>query len=494
MKKSFQIIKLMSILFAALFSKHLTAQNTTDSIDLFIKQKMVQSNIPGLQLAIVRNGKIDKLKNYGLASLEHQVATRSGTTFSINSMTKAFVGVAIMQLQEQGKLNVKDPISIYIDDIPNEWKSIRIDQLLSNTSGLPNNIDEKEQVLGDGDENRNWEMVRKLPMEFSPGDKFSYNQTGYYILGRIITKLSGRHFTKFIEENQFRPCGMVSTRFGDSNDVIPHNSNAYSTIYNDGGKWINDGKLHNAYATFPLFFRTATGIISTSEDLAKWLIALQSKKLLKNQSSLDQMFATARLNNGNIGGFNKLTNGYALGWPTVVREEHPALAPVGGMRSALFVYPQDNLSVIVLTNLQGSNPEWFIDEIAGFYLPDMKVKNGFGLSKNLKFLRQQLLKNDFKDANKIFNKISKDDKNFSLTEDEVNSWGYQLIELGKKNEAMEIFKLNTLLFPKSSNVYDSYGEILETLGNRREAILNYRKSLELNPDNTNAANYLKDKK
>ncbi len=225
-------------------------------------------------------------------------------------------------------------------------------------------------------------------MEFSPGDKFSYNQTGYYILGKVITKLSGQHFTKFSEENQFRPCGMVSTRFGDSNDVIPNNSNAYSTIYNEGGKWINDGKLHNAYATFPLFFRTATGIISTSEDLAKWLIALQSKRLLKKQSSLDQMFATARLNNGNIGGFNKLTNGYALGWPTVVREEHPALAPVGEMRSALFVYPQDNLSVIVLTNLQGSNPEWFIDEIAGFYLPDMKLKNGFGLSKNLKFLRQ----------------------------------------------------------------------------------------------------------
>ncbi|MDP9959153.1 serine hydrolase [Chryseobacterium lathyri] len=494
MRRLFKTVEIGLLLFAVSFSKQVIAQNTTDSIDVFIKEKMIQSKIPGLQLAIVRNGKIDKLKNYGFASLEHQVATSPGTTFSINSMTKAFVGVAIMQLQEQGKLNVKDSISIYIDDIPIEWKFIRIDQILSNTSGLPNNIDEKEQVLGDGDENRNWEMVRKLPIEFSPGDKFSYNQTGYYILGRIITKLSGQHFTKFIEENQFKPCGMVSTRFGDSNDVIPNNSNSYSTIYNDGGKWINDGKLHNAYATFPLFFRTATGIISTSEDLAKWLIALQSKKLLKKQSSLDQMFATAKLNNGNIGGFNKLTNGYALGWPTVVREEHPALAPVGGMRSALFVYPQDNLSVIVLTNLQGSNPEWFIDEIAGFYLPDMKLKNGFGLSKNLKFLRQQLLKNGFKDANKIFNKISKDHKNFSLTEDEVNSWGYKLIEQGKKNEAIEIFKLNTLLFPKSSNVYDSYGEILETLGNRKEAIFNYKKSLELNPDNINAANYLKDKK
>ncbi|WP_294291270.1 serine hydrolase domain-containing protein [uncultured Chryseobacterium sp.] len=176
MRRLFKTVEIGLLLFAVSFSKQMIAQNTTDSIDLFIKQKMVQSNIPCLQLAIVRNGKIDKLKNYGLASLEHQVVTSSGTTFSINSMTKAFVGVAIMQLQEQGKLNIKGPISTYIDDIPNEWKSIRIDQLLSNTSGLPNNIDEKEQVLGDGDENRNWEMVRKLPMEFSPGDSVTIRQ------------------------------------------------------------------------------------------------------------------------------------------------------------------------------------------------------------------------------------------------------------------------------------------------------------------------------
>ncbi|MDR6132345.1 serine hydrolase domain-containing protein [Chryseobacterium sp. SORGH_AS_1175] len=395
MNKPFRSIRIVFLLLAVSFSKQLTAQSITDSIDVFIKGKMAQLNIPGLQLAIIRNGRLDKLENYGFASLEHQVATSSETTFSINSMTKAFVGVAVMQLQEQGKLDVKDPISKYMDDIPDEWKSIRIDQILSNTSGLPNNIDEKEQVLGDGNEDRNWEMVKKLPIEFRPGEKFSYNQTGYYIIGKIITKLSGQHFTKFIEENQFKACGMTSTRFGDSSDIIPNNSNSYSTLYNDDGKWINDGKLHNSYAIFPLFFRTATGIISTSGDLAQWLMALQSRKLLKNPSSIDQMFATARLNNGNIGGFNKLTNGYALGWPTVVREEHPAMAPVGGMRSALFLYPQDDLSIIVLTNLQGSNPEWFIDEIAGFYIPDMKTKNGFGLSKNLKFLRQELLKSGF---------------------------------------------------------------------------------------------------
>lgn len=176
-----------------------------------------------------------------------------------------------------------------------------------------------------------------------------------------------------------------------------------------------------------------------------------------------------------------------------MREEHPAAAPVGGMRSALFVYLHDDLSIVVLTNLQGSNPEWFIDEIAGFYFPDMKVKNGFGLSKNLKLLRQKLIENKFQNAYKLYTKIKKINKDFKLSEDEINSWGYQLLEQEKKNEALQVFQLNTLLFPDSANVYDSYAETLESLGNRKEAIINYKKSLKLNPKNNNASNYLKDK-
>ena len=494
MKKGIKTTDLILVLTLTLFSLQLKAQNTSDSIDVFIKEKMTQLQIPGLQLAIVKNGKIDKLGNYGLANIEHRVPTIAKTTFSINSMTKAFVGVAIMQLQEQGKLNINNPISYYISDIPENWKSITIKQLLSNVSGLPNNIDEKEQVLGEGVESINWEMVRKLPMEFHPGEKFSYNQTGYYILGKIINSLSGQHFTQFIAENQFKPCLMTATRFGDSNDIIPNNAGSYSTIFNENGKWINDGKLHNSYASFPLFFRTATGIISTAEDLSKWLIALQSGELLKKQESIDQMFTTTKLNNGEIGGFNKLTNGYALGWPTVQREEHFAVAPVGGMRSALFVYPQDNLAIVVLTNLQGSNPEWFIDEIAGYYFPDMKVQNGFGFSKNLKMLRQNLIKNNYQNPYNIYQKLSQSNKDYTLTEDEINTWGYQLLEQSKKNEALQIFRLNTLLFPDSWNVYDSYGEMLENSGNRKEAIINYKRSLELNPDNSNARNFLNSKK
>ena len=345
MKKLFATRMTIVSLFITTFSQMLFAQSNQDSIDIFVKEKMIQMKIPGLQLAIIKNGKLEKLASYGFANLEHQIPTNAKTAFSINSMTKAFVGVAIMQLQEQGKLKIDDPISLYISDITNVWKSITLKQLLSNTSGLPNNIDEKEQVLGNGIEEKNWELVKTLPMEFKPGERFSYNQTGYYILGRIITKLSDQHFTKFIEENQFRPCNMIATQFGDSNDIIPNNAGSYSTIINTDGKWVNDGKLHNAFATFPVFFRTATGIISTSEDLSKWLIALQNGKLLHNKNSVKELFTSAKLNDGHIDGFNKLTNGYALGWPTVEREEHPAAAPVGGMRSALFVYPKDDLSI-----------------------------------------------------------------------------------------------------------------------------------------------------
>jgi len=192
------------------------------------------------------------------------------------------------------------------------------------------------------------------------------------LLGKIITKLSGMHFTKFIEERQFNVAGMKLTRFGDSYDVIPNYAGAYTMTRQFGDSFVRNSSPGVAYMQFPVFFRTAAGIQSTATDMANWIIALNTGKLLKQQSSIETLWTPAKLNNGKIGGFNKLTNGYALGWPTVTRDEHPAVAPVGGGRSALFIYPKDKLSIVVLTNLMGANPDRFIDEIAGFYIADMK--------------------------------------------------------------------------------------------------------------------------
>ncbi len=466
-------------------------QQHNDSIDVFLKDKMEKLHIPALQLAVIQHGKVVKLKSYGTSNLENSVPATNESMFSINSCTKAFVGVAVMQLQEEGKLNVNDPISKYLDDLPSEWKNLKIKQLLSNISGLPNIIDEYENVLADGTENAAWEKVKTLPMEFNTGDHFSYNQTGYVIIGKIITKLSGMHFTKFIEERQFKVVGMKQTRFGDSYDVIPNSAGAYTTQNNNNGEWSTTNEVKNCFAKFPVFFRTCTGIISTADEVAKWIIALQNGLLLKQKSSLEILWDPAILNNGSVGGFNKLVNGYALGWPTVTRAEHPAVGPVGGMRSSFFVYPKDDMSIVVLTNVQGANPEWFIDEIAGYYIPEMHQSNGFGLSASLKKLRKELIKQKYNNALKIAESLKKNDSGFSLDEGELNGYGYQLLGENKQTEALKIFKLNTDLYPQSGNTFDSYAETLAGLGNKKEAIKNYKKAFQLDPKNTNAQEQIK---
>jgi CubicO group peptidase (beta-lactamase class C family) len=485
-------LKTFTLLFLVqfgLFASSATAQQlvTSDSIDTFLKAKMQQRHIPGLQVAVVRGGKIVKSTTYGLANLEYSIKATDQNLFSVNSITKAFVGVAIMQLAEENKLKITDPLSRYLDSLPDTWRNITLQQVLTHTSGLPDLIDAEEQVIGHGDEQEAMHKVKVLPIEFKPGEKFSYNQTGYVLLGQIITRLSGMHFTQFIQERQFQPAGMTATRFGDSYDVIPNYAGAYTMTRQVGSGFVRNSTPGIGYMQFPLFFRTAAGILSTATELSNWIIALKSGKLLKQQASINLLWTPALLNNGKIGGFNRLTNGYALGWPTVTREEHPAVGPVGGGRSALFVYLKDDLSIIVLTNLMGANPDQFIDEIAGYYIPEMHEVNGFGLPANLKRLRAELLRKGFDKAVPVSVRLKKKDPAFSLSENELNGWGYQLSAQKNLPAALNIFKLNVALYPQSANAYDSLAEIQEFTENASEALVNYKKSLALDPKNKHAA-------
>ena len=154
----------------------------------------------------------------------------------------------------------------------------------------------------------------------------------------------------------------VHAGFGATKDVVVHAAAGYR---------YSKGRLQNMFFSFPPSLQTAAGMSSTATELAQWIIALQSGILLK-LSSVKSLWLPARLNNGEIHGFSPLLNGYAAGWPVVLRQKHPAAAPVGGGRSALFVYREDSLSIIVLTNLAGATPELFIDDIAAFYIPGIK--------------------------------------------------------------------------------------------------------------------------
>jgi tetratricopeptide (TPR) repeat protein len=324
-----------------------------------------------------------------------------------------------------------------------------------------------------------------MPNDFGPGEKFSYNQTNYLLLGRIIDKVSGMSFQEFITKEQLEKVGMpktIQSGFGATKAIVANAACSYQ---------YQKGKLNNMFFSFPSFLQTAAGMSSTAKEMANWMIALQNRQLLKQSSSLTALWTPAVLNNGETGGFSSLLNGYAAGWPVVKRTEHPALAPVGGGRSAVFVYPNDNLSIIVLTNLAGGSPDVFIDELAGLFIPDMKAANGFGLSASMKSLKIALDRVGYKNAIEEVKSLRKINKGFTVTEKEINSWGYKLLSQKRIPDALEIFKLNVYLYPTSANAFDSLGEVYAELGDTKLAIKNYEQTLKIDPQNTNAAQQIK---
>lgn len=349
---------------------------TADSVEHVVRDEMQKRRIPGLQIAVVQHRTIAFLGAYGIANVQDSIRTTRRTLFTINSITKAFAGVAVMQLVDAGKLELDAPVSRYIDGLPVAWQPVTIRQLATNESGLPNIMNNNTGALVDDGEDAAWVKVQTLPMEFAPGEHFSYSQTNWDLLGRIIDKVSGAPFREFIAERQFRVAGMPRTAqagFGDSHDVIPAGARGY-TFYRPtkGGGLRATDTLGNVFEEFPPTLRTAAGLSSTAEEMARWIIALQQGRLLKDATSLATLWTPGRLNNGETAGFSELLNGYALGWEVATRPRHRAVTAIGGARSALFVYPDDDLAVVVLTNLQGAMPETFIDRIAGYFFDSPK--------------------------------------------------------------------------------------------------------------------------
>jgi CubicO group peptidase (beta-lactamase class C family) len=457
-----------------------------DDVDVYLQGQMDKRHIPGLQVAVVRRGEIVKLAAYGLANVQDAVAVDDRTVFQTNSITKAFVGVAIMQLVEDGKVDLAAPPSRYLGGLPAAWQSVTIRQLLNHTSGIPDIWDARGRLIADG-EDAAWAKVRKSPMEFAPGEQFRYNQANYVLLGRVIDKVSGQPFTQFIKARQFDVAGMRRSGFFDSYDLVPHRAR----VYRMGGGNVGGGKLGCVFDDFPPSLRTAAGLNSTAEEIARWVIALLQGRLLTAKGSLATLWTPGVLNDGAVRGFGGPLQGYALGWPTTVPPERRAVGGIGGGRSAFFIYPDDDLAVVVLTNLQFGAPESLVFEVAGRYVRALHPYAGFGLPPAIKAFRAELLNRGFGHAAEVFGEMKQKDPKFRLPELDVNAWGYVLLEQEQTKEAIEIFKLNVRLYPKSANTYDSLAEAYEAGGDRALAIKNYRRSLELDPKNTHAVEHLK---
>lgn len=465
----------------------LSGPSHADEVDDVVRAEMTRRKIPGLQLAVVRENEIVKVASYGLANIEDEVAVKDDTLFAINSVTKAFTGVAVMQLVEQGKLDISENISTYLPDLPAAWRELNIRQLMSHTSGLPAILASNESIrlISDESPEASWELVQTLPKEFPTGSQFKYNQTNYVLIGKIIERVSGQSFANFIYDNQIRKVGIKRTGeagFLNLNNVIPQSARRYTYYY-------GEGLANFKPVIFPPILYPAAGMSSTASEIANWLIALHTGELLEEPSSIKALWTPALLDDGRTEGFNDLLNGYALGWPVVVRDEHPALGPEGADRSAFFVYPQDDMSIIVLTNLSGALPSQFIDEIAGVYFPEMKRENGFGLKPAIKTLWRELESEGYDNAINVAQSLQKT-QSIEFVEADINSWGYSLIAQERLRPALNVFLLNNHMFPDSANTYDSLAETYWLLGNIEEAISGYEIVLKMQPDNDYAESQL----
>ncbi len=323
-----------------------------DKVDDYIRVQMQRRHIPGLSLAVVKDGKVLKAKGYGLANVETHTPATAETVYKIASVSKQFLAAGIMLLMQDGKLGLDDKISKYLDDLPDTWKGITIRRLLTHTSGLireapgsdPYKVKPDDEVI---------KTAYPLPLVFAAGEKWEYSNVGYFTLAEIIHRVSGKSWSAFLTERIFAPVGMTATRTTTTTEVVSHRACGYS--------W-DDTEL--VIAANWLELRPSGAFLSTVSDFAKWDAALYTDNILKS-SSRDQMWTPVVLNSG-------ATHPYGFGWFVDDWQGHRRVYHSGGLpgfQSEFDRFINDKLTVIVLINTDEADAEKLALNVAGFYVP-----------------------------------------------------------------------------------------------------------------------------
>lgn len=324
-------------------------------IDQFVIAEMQRKHIPGVTLAVVKEGKVIKSKGYGMANVELNVPATADTVYKIGSISKPIIATAIMILVEEGKIGLDDKVSKYLEGTPEAWKDISIRNFLAHTGGVV-----RESPTFNGNRVQPDADVIKgaypLPLRFTPGEKYEYCNVGYFSLAEIITRVSGKPWPEFLSERIFKPLGMNATRTTTFFDIVPNRATGYS---------YREDKLFNSEIYTAL--RPSGAFLSTVGDMAKFEAALYSGKLLKKET-LDQMWTPFKLNDGK-------DSIYGLGWFTGAVNGRKRInhgGSLNGFRSEFARYVDDKVTVIVLTNLNENNPAEIAIGVAGIYVPALK--------------------------------------------------------------------------------------------------------------------------
>jgi CubicO group peptidase (beta-lactamase class C family) len=356
-------MKRLTILYALFlllfFSVAVSAQDgVTSRVDEYVLAEMQKQRIPGVSVAVVKAGEIILAKGYGFANVEHQVPVKPETIFQSGSVGKQFTATAVMMLMEEGKLSLEDPITKYFPDAPAAWQKITIRHLLTHTAGTtdyPSDFDFRRDYTED-------ELLKRaeaIPLSFQPGDKWSYSNLGYVLLGILIHKVSGKFYGDFLQERIFQPLGMSTARIISEEDIVPNRAAGYRLV---------KGALKNQGWVSPSLNTTADGALYlTVYDMAKWDAALYTEKLLK-KTSLDQMWTPVKLNSGK-------TENYGFGWGVEEVRGHRIIEHGGawqGFKCQISRYVNDKLTIIVFANLIQANQTKLAHGIAAIYNSELE--------------------------------------------------------------------------------------------------------------------------
>ena len=456
------------------------AQQIAAKVDEYLNAAVKFNHFSGSVL-VARDGQPIMSKGYGMANYELNVPNTPNTVFRIASITKQFTATATMMLQERGKLDVNDPICKHLENCPAAWKPVTIRHLLTNTSGIQSYTelpDFGKLSVQPTTSAEILDLFRDKPLAFTPGEKFAYSNSGYYLLGLLIEKASGKPYAEFLRDNIFVPLGMKNSGYDDSHTLLPNRANGYER---EGRSFVN-ARYMNMAAPY-----SAGALYSTTEDLLLWDKALYTEKLV-SRKSLDEIFAPFRevVRDGWVG------YAYAYGWIIGKQSGRQVSRHDGGIRgfsTDIVRFPSERVTVIVLSNNQTVIPYKLANDLsaiafgAPYKLPTLPVSEVLATTIAQKGIAPAL--QQYREL-----KRTRPD-NYDFSEPVLDRLGYDLLRSQKLKEAIEIFKLNVEMFPQAFNVYDSLGEAYMETGDKELAIKNYEKSLELNPQNTNAVNMLK---
>jgi CubicO group peptidase (beta-lactamase class C family) len=308
-------------------------------MEQIIQESVKQNHFMGTVL-VERDGKAILDKGYGSADLEWNIPNAPDTRFRLGSITKQFTAASILLLEERGKLKVEDPISKYMPDEPAAWKNITFIHLLTHTSGIPSFTSFPDYQELQGRPVTPEQLVarfRDKPLDFQPGEKWNYSNSGYALLGYLLEKISGEKYCDFLQQNIFTPLAMHGTGCDRNSVILPRRASGYTS---------GPHGLENAtYIDMTVPF-SAGELYSTTGDMLRWQQALFGGKLL-NAASLQKMTTPVK-------------NNYGFGLEIETIKSHERISHGGGINGFNTFeawYPQDKLSIVVLSNVNGNAPE-----------------------------------------------------------------------------------------------------------------------------------------